>query len=293
MSVYGPMLDALRGVRWPARRAVGAAPPGTHRSNQRGTAGEFTEYRLYRQGDDPRALDWRLLARSDRAFVRLSDDRALLPTWILLDASASLLYPVGGSTLSKWEYSCRVAVGLAAVAHASNDPVGVRVMHAGGLTRVPPRTRRGTVQELARVLDAITPGGEAELAPQLALLPTSARIVVITDCLGDLEALLKIAAAHAVAGAHLECVHVVAREELDPPAGVHLARDPEARDIERVLSAGSRGAYREAFAAFRAQTAQRWRALGAGYTEVNTALDPSRAVRAVVMGVRAPVVGVV
>ena len=75
---YGPLLDALRGVRWPARRAVAAAPAGAHRSKQRGTAGEFTEYRLYRQGDDPRALDWKLLARSDRAFVRLSDDRALL-----------------------------------------------------------------------------------------------------------------------------------------------------------------------------------------------------------------------
>ena len=69
------MLDALRGVRWPARRPVAAGLPGAHRSRQRGTSGEFTEYRLYRQGDDPRRLDWKLLARSDRAFVRLTDDR--------------------------------------------------------------------------------------------------------------------------------------------------------------------------------------------------------------------------
>ena len=215
MSVYGPMLDALRGVRWPARRAVGAAPPGTHRSSQKGTAGEFTEYRLYRQGDDPRALDWRLLARSDRAFVRLSDDRALLSTWIVVDGSAGMSFPeapsVGASGLSKFDYARQVAVGLAAVAHASSDPVGVMALHGGVVLRVPPRTRRGTVQEIARVLEQVSVGGAPSLAPALAQLPTHARIVLITDCLSDMDALLKVAAAHQVANAQrwLQVVVVV------------------------------------------------------------------------------------
>ena len=139
---YGPLLDALRGVRWPARRAVAAAAAGTHRSRQRGTAGEFAEYRLYRQGDDPRALDWKLLGRSDRAFVRLSDDRSVLPTWIVLDGSASMAFPDGGPT-SKWRAACAVAVGLAMVAQASGDPVGVLALHEGGVWRLPPRSRRG------------------------------------------------------------------------------------------------------------------------------------------------------
>ena len=51
---------------------------GTHHSKQRGTSAEFTEYRLYRQGDDPRRIDWRLLARSDRAYIRLATDRAIM-----------------------------------------------------------------------------------------------------------------------------------------------------------------------------------------------------------------------
>ncbi len=288
-SVYGPLLDALRGVRWPARRAVGAGPAGTHRSTQRGTAGEFTEYRLYRQGDDPRALDWKLLARSDRAFVRLCDDRALLTTWFVVDGSASMAFPDEQSgAVSKWRLARRLTVGLAAVAHASSDPVGLLVAHGGGVTRVPPRTRRGTVQELARVLDATACGGTAELAPLMAQLPTSARLVIVSDALGDLDALLKVAAAHAVAGALVEYVHVVAREELEPPAGVHLARDPEQVAVERVLEARGRAGYREAFAAFRRDVAQRWRAVGAGYTQISTALDAARAVRSVVLGTRPP-----
>lgn len=291
MSAYGPMLDALRGVRWPARRAVGAAPAGTHRSSQKGTAGEFTEYRLYRQGDDPRALDWKLLARSDRAFVRLSDDRALLATWIVVDASASMAFPAerAGRGRSKFSQAKSLAVGLAAVAHASTDPVGIVVVHGAGITRVPPRTRRGTVQELARVLDAVECGGSAPLASALSPLPTNARIVLLTDCLGDIEACLTVAAAHVVAGALVECVHVVADDELTPPVGTHLARDPEGSDDGRVLAPSGRAQYREQFDAFRREMAQRWRRVGAGYTEVLTSTDAPRAVRAVVMGLAAPV----
>jgi uncharacterized protein (DUF58 family) len=293
MSVYGPMLDALRGVRWPARRAVGAAPPGAHRSSQKGTAGEFTEYRLYRQGDDPRALDWRLLARSDRAFVRLSDDRALLPTWIVVDGSARMAFPDATSArsdgaLSKFAYGRQVAVGLAAVAHASSDPVGVMVLHAGGMQRIPPRTRRGTVQEIARVLEGATAGGAAALAPALVQLSTKARIVLITDCLGDADVLLKAAAAHRAAGALIECVHVVAAEELTPPTGPFLVNDPQAPHDTRVLSRASRAEYRARFDEFRRDLASRWRATGAGYTEVRTDVPAARAVRAVVMGLALP-----
>jgi len=280
---YGPLLDALRGVRWPARRAVAAAPSGAHRSRQRGTAGEFTEYRLYRQGDDPRALDWKLLARSDRAFVRLSDDRALLPTWIILDGSASMDFPADGG-VSKWRVACAIAVGLAAVAHASGDPVGVLALHADGVLRMPPRTRRGTVREIARALDALHAGGTSALATALMQIPVSARCVLVTDCLGDHESTIKNASVLAAGGAMLECVHVVAREELALPEGIFRAQDPEDATMWRVTSADVRAGYAARFELFRAQVRDQWRALGAGYTDVTTDVAPARAVRAIVAG---------
>jgi uncharacterized protein (DUF58 family) len=280
---YGPMLDALRGVRWPARRAVAAAPSGAHRSRQRGTAGEFTEYRLYRQGDDPRALDWKLLARSDRAFVRLSDDRAMLPTWFVLDGSASMDFPEQGG-MSKWRMACAVAVGLAAVAHASGDPVGVLALHADGVLRMPPRTRRGTVREIARALDALRPGGSRALATALMQIPATARGVLVTDCLADHDATITNASVLAAGGAMLECVHIVARDELVLPEGVFRAQDPEAAAVWRVTSTDVRSGYATRFDAFRRQVRDRWRALGAGYTEVVTDEMPARAVRAVIAG---------
>ena len=134
-----------RVARWPAR------PAGTHHSKQRGTSAEFTEYRLYRQGDDPRRIDWRLLARSDRAYIRLATDRAVLPTTIVLDASASMAFPLAHARRSG-DRAQEIAVGLAAVVHADGDPVGVAVHDdRGGMRVLPPRTRRGVVGEIARV----------------------------------------------------------------------------------------------------------------------------------------------
>ena len=290
---YGPLLDAIRGVRWPARRTVGAALPGAHRSHQRGTSGEFTEYRLYRQGDDPRQLDWRLLARSDRAFVRLTDDRAVLPTWFVVDASASMAFPDTRTipdAISKWQMACRVAVGLAAVAHASGDPVGLIVNAPGGPLRLGARTRRGTVGEVARMLDlvplhdAVPTIAGSTLASLFNTLPVRARVVVLTDLLGDADALVRLAAQRHVAGGLVECIHVVAREELDLPGGAFVARDPDDLALERPMDRPSHTAYRTAFDRFRAQATQQWRATGAGYTEVCTDAPPARVVRQIVGG---------
>lgn len=286
---HGALLDALRGVRWPARRAVGAALPGAHRSRQRGTSGEFTEYRLYRQGDDPRQLDWKLLARSDRAFVRLTDDRALVTTWLVVDGSASMAFPAsdrvdGAAPVSKWDVATALAVGLGAVAHASGDPVGAIVPSAGGTRRFAPRTRRGTVHELTRVLHESVPGGSPPLAPALERLPANCRTVLVSDLLGDLDATLAWGARTVAAGGMVEVVHVVAREELTLPDRASLARDPEAPTIEHIVDRSGHARYREAFDAFRADAARRWRATGAGYHEVVTGEPLPRAVRAIVAG---------
>ena len=53
---YGALLDAVRGVRWPAARRVAAATLGAHTSKLKGNSSEFSEFRAYRQGDDPRRI---------------------------------------------------------------------------------------------------------------------------------------------------------------------------------------------------------------------------------------------
>lgn len=279
-STYGGLLDAVRGVRWPSRHAVAGGPQGAHQSRLRGTSAEFTEYRLYRQGDDPRRIDWRLLARSDRAYIRLATDRAVLPTTIVVDASASMAFPA--ATRAKWHCAQAIAVGLAAVAHGDGDPVGVAVHDDRGRLRIlPPRTRRGVVTEIAMVVDAADPDGLDPLAPALAAV-RGARIAIITDLLGDADDLLRAAGVHVAAGGEAHLVHVVAREELDPPRRPILAADPELPVIKRLLADSSRREYLAAFADWRAGMAHRWRAAGARYTEVVADEDPAHVVRRIV-----------
>ena len=276
---YGALLDALRGVAWPARFASRGATAGTHKSKLRGTSAEFTEYRAYRQGDDPRRLDWKLLARTDRAYLRITNDRATLPTLVLVDASASMAYPSGPG--DKWTQACQMAVGLASVAHASGDPVGALV------TGTPPqalplRARRGVVAEIARLLQGVTPGGDALVAPHVRASARAARLALITDLLGDGPALLRAAREQMTRGVEVTLVHVVAREELDPPPGAILAVDPEAPALRRPLVDATREGYRAAFAMWRAGVAGDWRRAGARYMEVITHEPADRAVRRIV-----------
>jgi uncharacterized protein (DUF58 family) len=271
---YGALLESVRGVRWPARRPVQGGAPGAHLARTRGVASEFAEYRPYRQGDDPRRLDWKLLARSDRAFIRLAPDRAVLGTLVAVDASASMAFPVksvgeSGADIgrrTKWLTAKEVAVACAAVAHAGGDPVGLTIAAEHGLARLSPRTRRGVVAEIARTLDATVPAGSGSLAN--AFIGAPARVMLITDCLGGLDALRRVARAHVAAGGEVHAVHIVSRAELDPPRAAVLATDPEDATMARPLTDGTRAAYRAAFDAWRGEVARGWRDDGVAYNEI-------------------------
>jgi uncharacterized protein (DUF58 family) len=282
----GALLDALRGARWPARTAAPAGAAGTHRSGLRGLSSEFTEYRPYRQGDDPRRLDWKLLARTDRAFLRITSERAVMGTLLLVDASRSMEYPAPGR--SKWRAATLVALGLAAVAHAAGDPVGVVVPAARGGFSTRPRTRRGVLSDIARVLLAATPRHDEPLSGALRAIRTR-RVVVISDFLcDDLSLLIRAARELAAAGADVNAVHVVAREELDPPAGSFLAVDPEHDRVRRPFGAGALAGYRLAFDEWRLDTARAFRAAGSTFTEVITDEPAAHAVRRVASAGAAP-----
>ncbi len=280
---YGALLDAVRGVRWPARRPVPGGAPGAHQSRTRGVAPEFAEYRPYRQGDDPRRIDWKLLGRSDRAFIRLAPDHAILGTTFVVDASASMDFPrdsAGTAPAGKWSLAKRLTIALAAIAHGSADPVGVIVASAAGVRRLEPRTRRGVVAEIARTLDAAAPGGSAPLAPLIA--SSSARCVVLTDCLGDVDALRAALARHRARGGESHLLHLIARAELEPPAAPAMATDPEDASCERPLVEATREEYAIRFAAFRAEVARTMRADGVTYHEVLDDTAPEVLVRRIV-----------
>jgi uncharacterized protein (DUF58 family) len=271
---YTETLDQVRGIRWPALRRVRGVVVGPHVSTSRGTTTEFVEYRPYRQGDDPRKLDWKLIARTDRAFIRLSQERAILPTMLVLDASASMAFPQ--ASCAKWRLASQLALGLAAVARAGGDPVGLVVAGERGHAVVAPRTRRSILDEMIAAME-LAPGGSTPLSPATeTAMRQAARIVLVTDFLGDLEPLLALGGRFVARGGELYAVHVVDREELEPGSATLLLCDPERPELRRPMSSSARTAYLHRFAQWREDLASAWHRAGAVYAMVVPEREPMR-----------------
>ena len=263
---FAALLDSVRGIRWPARFAVRGGIPGAHTSRMRGISAEFTEYRPYRQGDDLGRIDWKLFGRSNRAYIRLSNDRAILPTMIVLDASASMAFPV--ETNGKWKLASQLAVGLAAVARSSADPVGLVIARDEKPVQLQPRTRQGVIHEMIRAIEDSPPAGAQPVSPALtAATRVAGRVVVISDFLGDADELLGNAARAIVSAREVHAIHIVAPEEIDPPRETLLVSDPEAPEVRRPLTRDARDVYLTAYAAWRERLAHDWSDAGVAFTQ--------------------------
>src|SRR5438034_9449072 len=89
-------LSALEHMRFVTRQQIEGSYSGRHRSRQQGGAAEFVDFREYSPGEDLRRLDWKVLARTGRPYVRLYQDETNLLCTIVIDASASMSFGGNG-----------------------------------------------------------------------------------------------------------------------------------------------------------------------------------------------------
>jgi len=124
-------LAALENMQFVTRQSIEGSYSGRHRSRRHGGAGEFADYREYTEGEDLRRLDWKVLARTGRAYTRLYHDETNLKALLVLDASASMSF--GGrdrnnGTGSKLEYAQYLSTALSHVIIRRQDQVGLAVV---------------------------------------------------------------------------------------------------------------------------------------------------------------------
>lgn len=222
--------------------------PGERRSKQRGRSVEFDDYRPYTPGDDPRHIDWNVLARFDRLVVKLFREDQDLTVHLLLDTSASML----AGRPSKLAAAARLLAALAALACLKNNRVLISAIDTAGTVRtLPPlRGRRGVpilarfiIQALAAASDAapplrplpLVPGrSPLELGIERAIAVTRGRgvLVLISDLLapGDFRRVLNLLASPNGFEAHL--LRLLAQDELDPTLAPALRGDLRLTDIE-------------------------------------------------------------
>lgn len=133
-------LAALAHMRFVTRRQIDGAYSGRHRSRQQGGAAEFADYREYVEGEDLRRLDWKVLARTGRAYVRLFQDETNLLATMFIDASGSMTF-AGHSGKSKLDYVQHLATAFSHVISRQQDQIGLAIANEGLADLRPPGSR--------------------------------------------------------------------------------------------------------------------------------------------------------
>src|SRR5260221_8220996 len=129
-SMPSPLLDPIAIQRaehlgLQARTIVEGYMAGAHKSPFRGFAIEFAQHREYVPGDDPRHLDWKVLGRSDRYYIKQYEQETNYVAHLLLDGSESMKY--GSGKISKLDYARTVAACLAYLILLQRDAVAVGI----------------------------------------------------------------------------------------------------------------------------------------------------------------------
>lgn len=185
-------LASLEHMRFTTRNRVEGSYSGRHQSRQQGGAGEFVDFREYVDGEDLRRLDWKVLARTGRAYTRLYQDETNLLCTLVLDASASMRFGARSPrdlAGSKLEYAQYLATALSQVISRQQDQVGLAVMSDGLKEFIAPGAALGHVAYLQETVEKIQTRPATNLATGLRdvfeRLTRRGVLMVISDFLVD------------------------------------------------------------------------------------------------------------
>ena len=180
---------SIKSLELRAKVVVDGFRTGLNKSPKHGFSVEFSEYRQYAQGDDPRYIDWKLFARTDRSYIRLFEDETNLRCYIVADFSRSMSF--GSLGYTKHDYSRTIAASLAWMLNRQGDAVGVSIFDERVRSLVPARYRPGQLRQIMVTLEQTTSGNDTN--PEVALEHAARRlnkrgfVVLISDLLAPVE----------------------------------------------------------------------------------------------------------
>jgi uncharacterized protein (DUF58 family) len=188
-----PALTAIEQMRFTTRHRIEGNYSGRHQSRQQGGSAEFTDYREYAPGEDLRRLDWKVLARTGKSYVRLYEEETNLLCTLALDASGSMDFDGGpvarGRRQSKLVYAQFLATAMSHVINRGQDQVGLAVMTDRLETALPPRGTSSHLTLVQQAIETIETRPALKMAPALRELfertTTRGVLVVMSDFLSD------------------------------------------------------------------------------------------------------------
>jgi hypothetical protein len=141
-----------------SRKTFAGKLQGERRSKRRGRSVEFDDYREYVAGDDLRFIDWNVMARLDRLFIKVFQEEEDLALHLIIDASPSM--NAGEGAWNKLLYASRLAMALGYIGLVNNNRVLCSVVGAPSeagrpgtmLRRLEPLRGRRTIERLSKFL---------------------------------------------------------------------------------------------------------------------------------------------
>ena len=263
---------------------------GRHRSPKKGNSVEFAEHRQYMPGDDLRTLDWKVLGRKDRLYIRQYEEESNLRANILVDCSGSMAYAgeaaaeMDGRKLSKFDYARYLAAGLTYMLTGQQDGVGLVTFDTKIREYLPAKSSASQTRRILETLDKTKVGGETDPAPicdEIAeRIPSRGLIILISDLFSeDTDKLLKALHHFHYRKHEMIVLHVMADEELSFNFDGHIHFENLEGKDELLLDAKSiLASYLEQVNLFLKKTVDGIRKTGADYVPMNTKVPFDKAI---------------
>ncbi len=142
------IIKKVRLIEIKTRHIVNNLFGGEYHSAFKGMGMEFAEVREYFPGDDIRAIDWNVTARTGKPFIKTYDEERELTVMLIIDVSASGFFGTGESLKS--DIMIELASILSFSAIKNNDKVGLLLFSDQIEEFIPPKKGKSHVLRVIR-----------------------------------------------------------------------------------------------------------------------------------------------
>ncbi|WP_293748177.1 DUF58 domain-containing protein [uncultured Paraglaciecola sp.] len=140
------------------RKTVQAKLAGAYLAKTKGRGMEFDEARHYQAGDDIRAIDWRVTARTGKTHTKLYREEKERPVFVLTDLSSSMQF--GTQFLFKSVQAAHLSALIAWSARKRGDRIGGLVFNQHQHMECKPFTRQKAVLSLLNSMIKVQQGSQ-------------------------------------------------------------------------------------------------------------------------------------
>ena len=257
-----------------ARFIVEGYMAGEHKSPYRGFAIEFAQHREYTHGDDPRHLDWKVLGRTDRYYIKQYEQETNYVANLLLDGSESMKY--GSGKLTKLQYGKMMAACLSYLILHQRDATALGLFDTAMRDYSPRSDNLATIHNIMARLAAFEPKAQTSIATVLNDMARQIRrkglVIVISDFFDDEAKVLEGIQHLCFGGNEVIVFHVMDPWELEFPFTGQIEFEG-LENIPKILTrpAEVRKSYLREVEAFRQRLRDGCERNNSHYTLVNTA----------------------